>query len=1514
MFDAKSADSAAEGAPDAEIARLRKIIDALVKRAERGAEHRGSDYDVFETAVVLESEVKRRTADLETALHENERIGRAMQYRDTILHAITRSAAELVSGGSVNEAIPRILVFVGEAVSADRILVFEAPLTGPKLRLRHAWHRRPDLVQVTPELVAGAAFLESTQFADWQSRLRAGETVATPLMIAEGETRRLFDAVGILSNLQLPIFVDGAFWGHIAIDDCRSERAWAAAEVDTLRILTDLIGAAIVRDRYTEKLSTADAVVRSSPAVLYRLRGQSAPLPMVYVSENVAKLGCAAKDLLADPLGYIAVAHPEERAALLERQRAVLGGEGEGRFEFRACTGDGRWRWLESRFTPTRRSGGETEIEGVLLDVTERREAEDARRVMLERTQRQFEMTGIVSRSEALVNGDVAAVAREITELAAKATGCERVNAWVFNEDETELHCIDLFEAAHGRHSSGLVLREQDYVAEFQAMKSAKYVNADDPLTDPRTSGYVESYLKPLGITSMLDAVIHASGRNFGLLCFEHVGKRHSWTQDEIAFACQLADKLGFALVNRIRREAEEKTKASQAALAESQQIIEGVFNSVPVRLFWKDKNLVFLGCNAAFARDAGLADPKEIVGKDDSQMAWRDQAEAYRADDRAVIEGGQAKLFIEETQTTADGKTITLLTSKLPLRRPNGEIYGVLGTYTDITERKIAEEQLRRERDFSSAMIEAVPGIFFVLDAKGNNLRFNANLANVTGRSREELKGINALTYVAPESRALVVQRLGEIIAGSPPSGKEVGILHSSGEVHQYHIVAHPIQLENGPGVVGMGVDVTEKLRTERLLRESEERFKGLVENTVDWVWEMDPEFRYTYASPRSVDLFGYTPEDLLGRSAFDFMTPEDAKRTMEETADLFAERRPMLNYETTFIHKTGRVVITETNASPFFDAEGNYCGYRGIDRDITERKRMMAALGESEEKFRTVFSTVKEGIFLVDPVTARYVEFNQSCCDMFGYRRDEIIGHEVGMLSSGEAPYSRAEALALVEKARVEGTQTFEWQCKAKDGRLFWAAMSARYTAFGATNLVLATMRDITEQKQAAAQILQMARFDALTGLANRRVFAESVAQAIARNLRGGKAFAVLYLDLDHFKDVNDTLGHPVGDLLLKSVAERLKACVRATDTVARFGGDEFAVLAVDINEPMDAGVLGEKILAALSQPVTINGNDIHCGTSVGIAVFGPDSGEAENLLTHADVALYRAKSEGRGTFRFFTDAMDADVRKRVTLDSDLRMALEQNQFFLAYQPQVEAASGRITGMEALVRWRHPERGIVPPAEFIPAAEKNGLIVPLGRWVLREACRQAKAWREAGIPPAVMGVNLSALQFKTPRELEQCIADALAENELPPNLLELELTESVLMKASHEHNDVLLRLRQRGLRLAIDDFGTGFSSLDYLRRFPVDRIKIAQVFIIDLVTAAGDAAIVKAAIGLARELGINIIAEGVETAAQLRLLQSWGCREVQGYYFAKPLTADEIAPLLRAGKVQASPAATGA
>ncbi|MGD1065671.1 MAG: EAL domain-containing protein [Vulcanimicrobiaceae bacterium] len=448
------------------------------------------------------------------------------------------------------------------------------------------------------------------------------------------------------------------------------------------------------------------------------------------------------------------------------------------------------------------------------------------------------------------------------------------------------------------------------------------------------------------------------------------------------------------------------------------------------------------------------------------------------------------------------------------------------------------------------------------------------------------------------------------------------------------------------------------------------------------------------------------------------------------------------------------------------------------------------------------------------------------------------------------------------------------------------------------------------LVAQREARALIERMARFDVLTGLPNRRLFIEALEKAISRRNRYGEGFAVLYLDLDHFKDVNDTLGHPVGDVLLQRVAERLQENVRDIDTISRFGGDEFAAVAIDIRDPSDAAALAEKLVRALDRPFDVEGRLIQTGTCIGIAVYGPESPDAEALLSHADVALYRAKADGVGTYRFYTDLMDADVRARVALDIELAAAVKTEEFVLLYQPQIDLHTGCIVGLEALVRWNHPTRGLLRPSSFIVAAEASGAIVSMGRLVLRETCLQMRRWMDAGIAPPVITVNVSGIQFRQPGGLEETVVEVLAESRVPASRLEIELTESVLMEASRSHNAALLTLRDMGLRIAIDDFGTGYSSLDYLRRFHVQRIKIPGTFITDLTTIPSNGAIVRASFGLARELDIEVVVEGVETAAQMQLLESWGGRIVQGFYFSEPLAAAEATALLRAGVVRPAPA----
>jgi diguanylate cyclase (GGDEF)-like protein len=415
---------------------------------------------------------------------------------------------------------------------------------------------------------------------------------------------------------------------------------------------------------------------------------------------------------------------------------------------------------------------------------------------------------------------------------------------------------------------------------------------------------------------------------------------------------------------------------------------------------------------------------------------------------------------------------------------------------------------------------------------------------------------------------------------------------------------------------------------------------------------------------------------------------------------------------------------------------------------------------------------------------------------------------------------------------------------------------------------------------------------------------LFQDRLRQALAEARRHNWQAALLLLDLDHFKDINDTLGHTAGDRLLMEVARRLDACVRASDTVARLGGDEFALILIELRRPEDAAVVARKAVRAIAECFRLENQEVHTTASVGITIYPTDSDDPDQLLRDADLALYRAKAEGRNTYRFYAAAMGAQVEARRALERDLRLALERGELGLHFQPQLDLAAGRIDGAEALVRWRHPSRGNVPPSEFIPLAETSGLIVPLGAWALQEACRQARAWRDAGLPPITMAVNLSLAQCRN-GDLAHTTGRALRASGLEPRWLELEVTESLFLYPDNGHVDGLQRLRKQGVRVSLDDFGTGYSSLGRLRQLPVDKIKIDRSFVAGVGRDPDSEAIVRAVIRLGRSLGLRVVAEGVETNVQCAFLQAEGCHAAQGFHIARPLPAGDFAALLGESRV---------
>ncbi len=502
-----------------------------------------------------------------------------------------------------------------------------------------------------------------------------------------------------------------------------------------------------------------------------------------------------------------------------------------------------------------------------------------------------------------------------------------------------------------------------------------------------------------------------------------------------------------------------------------------------------------------------------------------------------------------------------------------------------------------------------------------------------------------------------------------------------------------------------------------------------------------------------------------------------------------------------------------------------------------------------------------------------ARFEDFIRAACEL------EVFA------SNGSDLEAQIEERIIRHK-----TSVVPYEQELGNGR--WVRVGKRKTNSGHTVGILS---DVSKQRESEETIRRMAMEDPLTGLANRARFQEQLQSALDQATRTGKKVGVMLLDLDHFKNVNDTLGHAVGDELLIQVADRIRDCLRKTDSVARLGGDEFSVIVSNVDDFHDINLVGEKLIAALAKPFLLHDKEVHTGTSIGITVYPEDDGDQGQLLRNADLALYRAKAGGRGTCQVFDERMHRQVQARITLERDIRAALTEGQFFMAYQPQIDVRAGEVVGVEALIRWHHPERGIVPPSEFIPVAEETRQVIELSQWVLNNVCRQLSAWLRAGIDIPYVAVNLSPLQFRQEDLIDQ-VRTTLHNNGLEPHRLEIEITEGMAMAAGDDALGTLRGLKEMGVGLSIDDFGTGFSSLNRLKEFPVDRLKIDQSFIQNLSAHGKDAAICAAVVQLGHNLDLKVIAEGVETREQIRILEDLGCDEVQGFYISKPLLPADL------------------
>jgi diguanylate cyclase (GGDEF)-like protein/PAS domain S-box-containing protein len=694
---------------------------------------------------------------------------------------------------------------------------------------------------------------------------------------------------------------------------------------------------------------------------------------------------------------------------------------------------------------------------------------------------------------------------------------------------------------------------------------------------------------------------------------------------------------------------------------------------------------------------------------------------------------------------------------------------------------------------------------------------------------------------------------------------------------------------------------DVTERKRSAEMLQNSENKYRVLFEDSADANWLMD-EKGFLDCNTAALQMFGYSAGDRMLHPA-DISPPSQPDGTPSRTAAEQKMAAAFLNGKERFewLHqrKNGNVFSAEVCLTAL-TLSGQPMLLATV-RDITERKQAEEALLFKTALLEAQAETTIDGILAVDEsdhIVLANKQFgrNFEIPDELLSTRDDLIvlKHVTDKVEDPDAFIERVEYLNSHrdEKGRDE--------LRFKNGKIFDRYSAPLVDSKGRYRGRIWYFRDITARKLAEERVQYLAYYDALTGLPNRTLLQDRLAKALAGARRRKDKVAILFLDIDRFKDINDSLGHSFGDLLLQEVAEGLKRFTRELDTVARLGGDEFLIVLTSVKDIADAAVAAERIVKVMTAEFVVQGHSLSIGCSVGISIFPEHGADGESLIKNADAAMYSAKENGRNRFQFFTEDMNAQVVERLTLENSLRLALDKKELFLVYQPQMDIATGRITGLEALLRWQHPDLGLVPPDRFIRIAENSGLIVPIGEWVVRTACRQARKWQDEGLPAVSVAVNVSAVQFRQEGFCE-LIRRVLHETGLAPQYLELELTESLLLANADLMLSVVQELKAMGVTLAIDDFGTGYSSFSYLRQFRVSKLKIDRVFIRDVAVNPDDAAITTAIISMAKSLRLKVIAEGVEDEAQMSFLRAHQCDEIQGYYFSKPLAVDKVADKLR-------------
>ena len=834
------------------------------------------------------------------------------------------------------------------------------------------------------------------------------------------------------------------------------------------------------------------------------------------------------------------------------------------------------------------------------------------------------------------------------------------------------------------------------------------------------------------------------------------------------------------------------------------------------------------------------------------------------------------------------------------------------------VTQRTSELSEANKILILQTAALEAAANAIVITDYEGKIVSVNRAFTAMTGYSKEEVLGNNPrLLKSGKQPQSYYADLWSTISSGKVWHGELVN-RRKDGTTYTEEMTITPVTQDLGSTTdtyfIAIKQDVSERKRAEDGQRVEHDLLRALIDNMPDYIYVKDAGSRFVVANRALAKLVGAkNPEDLLGKSDVDYFPKELAASFLFDEQAILQSGQQLSNEEEKSADAKGNAKWTSTLKVPLRNRQGEVVGIIGIGRDITKRKQAEQALRTSEKRYRLLFERNMAAVFHTT-LEGRVLECNHAAARIFGFDSlEEVLALPVTSLY-----HTASDREAFLRKLQSEKSLTnHEMKFRRKNGDSVCVMVNASLVDddSGIASIVEGTFIDITERKVAEERVQFLAYYDALTGLPNRALLQDRLSKALASARRRKEKVAILFLDLDRFKDINDSLGHSLGDLLLQNVAERLKRCAREQDTVARLGGDEFLIVLTNVKEIADASVAAERFMDAMTAGFVIQGHSLSISCSVGISMFPEHGTDSEILIKNADAAMYRAKESGRNNFRFFTEDMNAQAVERLTLENGLRLALDKKELFLVYQPQVDIVSGKIIGLEALLRWQHPTLGLVPPDKFIRIAENCGLIVPIGEWVLRTACSQARKWQDEGIPAVSVAVNVSAVQFRQEGFCE-LIRRVLHETGLAPQYLELELTEGLLLANADVTFSVLQELTDMGLTLAIDDFGNGYSNFTYLRQFRVSKLKIDRSFIRDVAVNPDYVAITTAIISMAKSLNLKVIAEGVEDEAQMSFLRAHQCDEIQGYYFSKPLAVDKVADKLRGNspKPQVRAQASGA